>query len=380
LAIIKSNLTILFISHDAYRTGAPILLLNLASLLRSKGFEIEFLLKKEGELTDEFKSIGNTRLAQSSDSFLQKIKRKLFKSEKAFDNISNLPWDSYSCVLSNTITNGNILPIVRKYYKGKIFSYIHELEIASMFFTNEQDVAHLLETTDHYLVPCEAVERFLERKYNIPASRIDLLPYYIPKKNTSSPEKKINETSFLVGGVGTPDWRKSPDLFIQVGAMVFKLLPEANILFVWKGVSENNIDVKRLEYDIEKAGLTGRVLLERASGDMPDFYNQLNLLLLTSREDPYPLVVLEAAAAAVPTICFENSGGAIEFVQGSKGGTTVPYLHVQAMATEVINFYQNRQAQETAGQNAKNYLERTHEDKDFVYEQFCAVFKKLNIE
>jgi glycosyltransferase involved in cell wall biosynthesis len=371
---------ILFISHDAYRTGAPILLLNLAALLRSKGFEIDFLLKKGGDLVDEFKAIGTTTITQPSQSFSSRVKRKLLMNETLYHDIENLAWNSYSFILSNTITNGDILSIVRKYYKGKIFSYIHELEIASVFFTNEQDVAHLLETTDHYLVPCKAVERFLEKKYAIPASRVALLPYYIPKKNSSSPKKKINEKPFLVGGVGTADWRKGPDLFLQVGAMVFGLLPDANILFVWKGVSENNIDVKRLEYDIKKAGLTGRVLLEQASGDMPDFYKQLNLLLLTSREDPYPLVVLEAAAAAVPTICFENSGGAIEFVQGSKGGVSVAYLNVQAMATEVINFYQNRQAQETAGQNAKNYLERTHQDKDFVYEQFCAAIKKLNIE
>jgi glycosyltransferase involved in cell wall biosynthesis len=371
---------LLLISHDAYRTGAPILLLHLASLLRSKGFEIEFLLKKRGELIDEFKLIGSTRLVQSSDSFLHKIKRKLFKEQSPFDGIANLPWDSYSCVLSNTITNGDILFFVRNYYKGKIFSYIHELEIASVFFTNEKNVAHLLETTDHYLVPCKAVEKFLERKYAIANNRIDVLPYYIPKKDSNTPEKKLNDAPFLVGGVGTADWRKGPDLFIQVAATVFGLRPDANILFTWKGVSENNIDVQRLEYDIEKSGLTGRVLLERASADMPVFYKQLNLLLLTSREDPYPLVVLEAAAAAVPTICFEDAGGAVEFVRGSEGGTSVPYLNVQAMATEVINFYQNSQTQETAGQNAKNYLERTHENKDFVYGQFCAILKKLNIE
>jgi glycosyltransferase involved in cell wall biosynthesis len=373
-------LKLLFISHDASRTGAPILLLNLSSLLSSKGFEIEFLLKKGGELVDEFKAMGRTRIFQPPNDFFHRAKRKLFKNKTLYNNIANLPWNTYSCILSNTITNGDILSVVKKYYKGKILSYIHELEMASVFFTSEQDVVELLKATDHYLVPCGAVRNFLEKKYGIQNTGIDILPYYIPGNDGGGAERKVNERSFLVGGVGTADWRKGPDLFIQVAASVLELLPDANILFVWKGVSENSIDVKRLKYDIEKLHLTGRVLLKEASGDMPDFYNQLNLLLLTSREDPYPLVMLEAAAAAVPTICFEDSGGAIEFVQSSEGGASVPYLNVKAMATTVIDFYQNIQVQKTAGQKARNYLKGTHEDKDFVYKHLCGVLKKLNIE
>lgn len=374
------NKKLLFISHDAYRTGAPILLLNLATLLKSKGFEIDFLFKKGGALFDEFKAIGNTMVAQPSHDFFSKVKRKLFSSQKPFDSIAALPWNSYSFVLSNTITNGDILPVVRNYYKGTIISYIHELEIASAFFTNEEYAAQLLKATDHYLAPCKAVAWFLEKKYGIQNNSIDILPYYIPRQNGNNTEKKTGGSSFLVGGVGTADWRKGPDLFIQVATTVLERLPGADILFVWKGILENNIDAKRLEYDIEKAGLLGRVLLKGTSKDMPDFYQQLNVLLLTSREDPYPLVVLEAAAAAVPTICFEDSGGAIEFVQDSEGGRSVPYLNVGVMATEVINFYQNREAQKTAGENAREYLQKTHEDPNFVFEHLSAVLNKLNVE
>ncbi len=183
-----------------------------------------------------------------------------------------------------------------------------------------------------------------------------------------------------MGGVGTADWRKGPDIFIQVAATVFHSLPQGDILFIWKGVSKNNTDVRRLGHDIDKLGLADKILLEESSAQMPAFYQQLDLLLLTSREDPYPLVVLEAAAAAVPTVCFEKAGGAVEFVEASHGGKALPYLDIQAMAAEVIYLFQNRNTCERAGQNAKNYLEETHNNEDFVYQHLSGVINKMNVK
>ena len=39
------------------------------------------------------------------------------------------------------------------------------------------------------------------------------------------------------------------------------------------------------------------------------YYQLMNVFLTTSREDPYPLVNLEAAYNEVPILCFQDSGG-----------------------------------------------------------------------
>ena len=49
--------------------------------------------------------------------------------------------------------------------------------------------------------------------------------------------------------------------------------------------------------------------------------------MLTSREDPFPLVCLEAAALGISTICFADAGGMPEFVRDD-AGFVVPYLDV----------------------------------------------------
>ena len=51
---------ILLISHKAERTGAPILLLHLATLLKRQGWEVDFLVKDTGNMLDEFSRAGKT--------------------------------------------------------------------------------------------------------------------------------------------------------------------------------------------------------------------------------------------------------------------------------------------------------------------------------
>ena len=71
--------------------------------------------------------------------------------------------------------------------------------------------------------------------------------------------------------------------------------------------------------------------------DPSEFLQSLSLLLLPSREDSWPLVMLEAAAEGVPIVCFQDSGGAEHFL-ASGGGTAVPYLDVEAMAQAAVRY------------------------------------------
>src|SRR5205814_4023764 len=56
-----------------------------------------------------------------------------------------------------------------------------------------------------------------------------------------------------------------------------------------------------------------------------------DVFLLSSREDPFPLVALEAAQCGLPILCFADSGGMQEFVEGD-AGYVVPAADVEAMA------------------------------------------------
>jgi glycosyltransferase involved in cell wall biosynthesis len=59
-----------------------------------------------------------------------------------------------------------------------------------------------------------------------------------------------------------------------------------------------------------------------------DYLSVFDIFALTSREDPYPLVVLEAALLQKPMVCFEKAGGAQDLIE-TDAGLIVPYLSLK---------------------------------------------------
>ncbi len=364
--------TILLISHNATRTGAPILLLNLADILIKKGYTLNFLLKYGGPLEHEFIKRGKTFIAHKSPtSIIERIKNRL----KLFPHFNlKLPYTKYEAIISNTITNGDILEEIRKMFSGPIICYIHELKMAALNFTNTIDLKKLITATDLYAVPSEAVKQHLKTDFNIPDSLIYPLNYYQKKKLISKNIKSGKQ--LIVGGLGTIDWRKSPDLFIQTAALLFNENPDVEISFLWQGAHIFDLAFKQLTYDLEKSGLNKKITILGSKDETDSFYENIDILFLTSREDPYPLVVLEAAAYSIPTICFSNTGGAVEFITNSKGGKVVNYLNVKAAADAIMHYYKFPEDRIKDGINAFNYQEKTHQNEELILKQFENIIAK----
>src|SRR5207302_921901 len=96
----------------------------------------------------------------------------------------------------------------------------------------------------------------------------------------------------VVGGAGTLDWRKGPEIFVQLAATVHKLAPDLPISFCWVGNGSRRV-VQRLRHDARHSGCDGSVVFTGERTDTPACFAAFDVLALTSREDPFPLVVLE---------------------------------------------------------------------------------------
>ena len=111
--------------------------------------------------------------------------------------------------------------------------------------------------------------------------------------------------------------RKGVDLFINTCEKVVFSNPD--IKFVWIGAFESDDQELNLRNLIKEKQLDTNLIF---TGSLPyDVYNfsPFDIFFLPSREDTYPLVVLEAAIMKVPTICFSGSGGVVEFVGDDAG-------------------------------------------------------------
>jgi glycosyltransferase involved in cell wall biosynthesis len=183
----------------------------------------------------------------------------------------------------------------------------------------------------------------------------------------------IAPTSFLVVGMGTADERKGIDLFVETAAA---LAHERDIIFVWIG-SFATAEVERsARKKIADSGLTEKIIF---TGQLPrDCANLLpfHLFLLSSREDPYPLVVLEAAALKIPAACFKGSGGIVDFVKDG-AGWIVPGFSATAMAGVIAGANSDRQQLAAAGEKAYQKFCTLHSNRERVISQFNEIINDV---
>jgi glycosyltransferase involved in cell wall biosynthesis len=377
------KIKLLFIT-EATITGAPILLLNVLKVLRScPEIEMKILVKRHGELVPEFKKISKVFVTKGK-LYLKKNANFFYRASRFIGSIcqriiSYPAFLSTDVIVSNTITNGNLISEL-SFLRAPVICYVHELENVIKAWKSKDDIQNSLEASDLFIVPSEHVKQNLVQNHLVDASKIKLFRTFLPlpeienfEKEKSAAKKKfcklhgLEEGTFLVAGMGTADERKGIDLFVETAAHISKI--NENVCFVWMGPFADR-EVERNMLDrVSNWALQKQILF---TGSLP--YSPLNLLpfdlfFLSSREDPYPLVVLEAASLHIPAICFERSGGIVDFVQDECGwiikdhniGAASGLINLVSADHELVNQY---------GNNAYEKFKREHNNEVNVKEQF----------
>jgi hypothetical protein len=144
---------VLFISHDATRTGAPIILLHLLKWIRKNtDISIEILLKDGGPMENDFRSVGPTNVLNWSNSIFNQKDKEHFLNE--------LAGRDFAVIYSNTIANGQLLEYLAA-ADCPIVTHIHELDFRIRHQTRPEVIAGVLSATDHYIAVSNAVQQNL---------------------------------------------------------------------------------------------------------------------------------------------------------------------------------------------------------------------------
>jgi len=380
-------LKVLFISHDAKRTGAPILLIRLIrEVIALGGVETVVLLKQGGAMESAFADLTETYcwekdlppgIGMWTDRLFRKFRLNSLTRQAIYRKRLLKKIADADIIFSNTVTNAALLkelPIGNK----KVFTYIHELWLMTRWMAGEKDVEFLQKISVKVFVPCLAVRNFLVGQYGLPGEKTELLRYVIPTEESpaQSVKKEIAaefpQGKFIVGHCGTLDWRKGFDLFLL---LVRKLIIEqkrTDIHFVWIGVDRKEPAYQQLETELEKMQLGNSFTCIDSTPHVAGYLSQLDVMALTSREDAFPLVVLEAAGFGVPTVCFEGAGGIPEFT-GQDAGVAVPYLDIDAMASAIVLLQSDPEKRQALGATAKARLS-LYTDGRAVAEQLVRHF------
>ena len=362
---------ILFVSHDATRTGAPIAILHFLRWFKkhsNRSFSI--LLGSSGELNAEFEQLADTysidrshwcpggRRAQLLGAMgLGAWPRRCHEADvKRFAGRR-----SPALIYANSISSAPAIEMLAP--EVPVLTHVHELEFAFHAHASPA-LSQLLKETHEFIACSNAVKENLLGKYAVPAARVETVYESIPVDQVRAErtreqilrELHIPDDALLVVGSGLGQWRKGTDLLVQLARVLSR--QRSNAYFAWIGGSAR--DVLEIEHDVRSAGLTENVRVTGAVPKSADYFAAADVFVLTSREDPYPLVCLEAAALAKPIVCFAGAGGMPEFVE-EDCGFVVPYLNLTAMADRVIALLDSSELRARMGAAARRKVIERHD-------------------
>ncbi len=331
---------ILVIGHDAYRAGAQVELLHV---LRWMGAhldrQIDLLLLAGGDLLADYGSVVPTRVLPRALAGLHPrlAAATTAAARRAPSRLRNLAKGRVDLVFANSVGALSLAAEVAALARCPLVCHVHDLELSMSRAITGRRFGRIRDEVDCFIAVSEAVRVSLVVNRSVEPDRITVIPPGVPVAGFDVGAARIRvrselglaDDAFVVGGSGTTDWRKGPDLFVATTRALAASSSDRPIHFVWVGGDPKPIGL--LRRDVERAGLSGRVTFVGRQTDAWQYHSAFDAFLLTSREDPFPLVCLESARLSVPTVCFAGAGGMPEFVEDD-AGCVVPYLDLQAAA------------------------------------------------
>ncbi len=403
---VSSRRKIVFISHDAYRAGASMLLLNFLRWLRANTtIPFEIVIREgegaSGELEAEFATLAPVFVldrttspeGHASGGIVRRLAARAMgtpvgapprycahcgarvsssgdRPRQLGPLLKRLAREDVALIYSNTVTNGEVFEPLASLGRP-IISHVHELDYWIRYRIGMESFRWVQKYTDHYVAVSEAVKSNLVQSHGIPEASVDVVHGFVPvhalqaggleeARRRVRDELAIPADSLIVAASGATEWWKGPDLFIQLAHAVRQRGSKAQVSFLWVGGEAQGFRFAQLQHDIVNLGLATCTRFLGVRRNAYDYFAAADVFVLVSRVDSFPLAVLEAAALGKPIVCFDGSGGAKEFVEDD-AGVVAPYLDVPAMAERVTALLESPALRGRLGQRAAAKVRERHD-------------------
>jgi glycosyltransferase involved in cell wall biosynthesis len=361
----------LFLTHEASRTGAPIMLLNLQRWLRRhESISFRTVTGSPGALSSEFAMLGKVHSLEPGDPLYRAMRRLDLHHSLRSHHLARLREDlakeRFALVYVNSVASGRLLDQL-PVGDCEVICHVHELA-GAIRSVGLENLEALERRRARYLAVSDAVKTCLVEEFNLAPARIEVIEPFIPDSEGDSldalkarrklaRELGISPETRIVCGCGSIEARKGVDLFLEVARRVVDRAEERNVQFLWVGGAPDKVETMRRE--VETLRLSSHVRFIGRKADVNAYFAASEAFLLTSREEAFGLVVLEAARCGTPTICFDASDAARRFVEPD-AGFSVANFDVGEMSERVLQTLSSRSLRDQMGRAAKRKVEARH--------------------
>lgn len=209
-----------------------------------------------------------------------------------------------------------------------------------------------------------------------PAARIipvpnglDLAPFIAAKRGAIRRELGLDDKTPIIAWVGRFEPVKGPEIFLAVCQQLHRQYG-SRIRAVMTGDGVLN---EKIRQERELRGLTDFLLLPGFRQDIVPLFTDLDLLVVTSINEGFGMVILEAMAAGKPVVA-HDVGGIAEVVVEGETGFLVPVGEVNAISDRLNLLLNDRELytamSQAARQRAAAYSLTAMTDKfDAIYQQ-----------
>ena len=357
--------TIAVVTHDAHRFGAQYLALHIAQSLRDDlDYRVHSVALGEGALLNDFAACGDLHvLAHSAQD-----------GPAAVALARWLRLQGVETAIVNTTASGGFCGALAT--AGiRCISLVHELPdlIARHGLRNH---AKTLTTHANAIVfPSDFVRQRFATVTPIDDARTFVRPQGLYKRNRfAAPDARqgaraelrerlrLAPTARVQLGVGYGDHRKGIDLFVRAGIHLIEQDQDYNL--VWVGGLDPKLERECLSL-LQEKGMLSHCFFVGHQDDTDLFYAGADVYALTSREDPFPSVMLESLEVGVPIVAFADTGGCVDLARHGVV-VLVPRLDTEAFTDAVVGLLGDETRLKTLDRQARKLVNERFLFVDYV--------------
>jgi glycosyltransferase involved in cell wall biosynthesis len=349
---------VVLVGHDAHPHGAQFLLLHLAREMQQRfGLAVECVLLRGGRLEADYRVAAPLHLLAGADP----------AGVAAKSLAASLKARGFDAAIANTTACGVFARALRE--AGlTVVALVHEQSAVLETYEGRgllTEATALTLACDRVVFPNSVVADEFCRRVQVDAAKVVVRPQGLYKHNRLRMPSEVEKVRQAVRSefgwpastrvalaVGFGDRRKGVDLFLNVAEHV--LAREKDVAFMWVGKLDEGL---RLDLTMwrDKSVFARQIAFAGFRSNTDAFYAAADLLVLPSREDPFPSVLLEAFDSKLPAVAFAGVGG-FEGLFAADVGALVAAFDVSAFGDAVLALLRDKALRQRKGVTAARLI------------------------